>query len=242
MSTVQLTTDHETIKTWAKERNGKAAQVEGTGDGDPGVLRIEFPDAGKADSLKRIQWPSFFKKFDEQGLALLYQDQTERGEISRFCKLVYAPQGVLAMLHEEHEKVLRTLASMEDTTPNAVKTRPRLLEQLEELLIPHMAGEKKVVYKALKQAATDNEETRTVLEAREEHRLAKQELKRLAKADPETPAWGARLKVLKEVVEHHIEEEEEEMFDLARNLLGEEQLEELDQQYRKREQKALAKL
>lgn len=240
--TSQMTTDHETIKQWAKQRGGKPAEVKGVEGEHPGLLRIEFPDYDQDQDLKRIQWPSFFKKFDEQNLAMLYQDRTRRGEVSRFNKLVYAPEGVLHQLHQEHERVRKLLADMSDTTTNAKKTRPKLLGQLRELLIPHMAGEEKVVYKALKKAAEADEAMTTVLEGYEEHKLAKKALSRLEKADPESPEWDARCNVLKEVIDHHTEEEESEMFDLARNLLGRDGLDEIEDDYEQRKAKALGKL
>ncbi|RZI55160.1 MAG: hemerythrin domain-containing protein, partial [Pseudomonas sp.] len=48
--------------------------------------------------------------------------------------------------------------------------------------------------------------------------------------DPATPEFSGRVKVVKELLEHHIEEEEEEMFPQAEKLLGEKQLEELGAQ------------
>ncbi len=242
MSNVSLTTDHDTIKEWAQERNGKAAEVEGTADEGVGVLQIEFPGSNGGKKLKRIQWPSFFRKFDQKNLALLYQDRTEKGEVSRFCKIVYAPQGVLATLHLEHDQIRNVLADMAGTTTAAAKTRPRLLDKLRDLLEPHMKGEEKVVYEALRQSSEDEESLTTVLEGYEEHKAAKKALKRLIKADPETPAWTARLSVLKELIEHHIEEEENEMFDVARNLLGQEGLEQVRPEYEQRADKTRSKM
>jgi hypothetical protein len=83
------TTDHEEIRRWAQERNAKPACVKGTGGkGDAGLLRLDFPGYSGGDSLEHISWDEFFEKFDEQNLALLYQDQTSGGEKSNFNKLV----------------------------------------------------------------------------------------------------------------------------------------------------------
>jgi len=85
----KVTTDHETIKRWVEERDGRPATVARTGTAkEPGVLRIDFPGYGRAGSLQPISWDDFFKKFDEKNLAFLYQDRTAGGEISRFCKFV----------------------------------------------------------------------------------------------------------------------------------------------------------
>jgi hemerythrin-like domain-containing protein len=236
-----MTTDHETIKQWASERDGKPARVEGTEQAGPGVLQIEFQEDGSPDDLQRIQWPTFFKKFDEEQLALLYQDRTRHGQVSRFCKLVYAPMGLLRELHEQHESIRSILEDMASTTSRAEKTRPRLVEKLEQQLVPHMKAEEKVFYKQMKQAA-DEDQAPHVLEGYEEHRLTRKALKRLKKADVDDPKWEARCKVLKELIEHHIEEEESELFDLARNLLEAEGLEEIQEPYEARFDKAKEKL
>lgn len=93
MSHSKTTTDHATIRQWVEERNGQPATVEGTGDGDePGILRIDFPEGEADPQLATIEWDDFFEKFDESGLAFLYQDQTADGELSRFCKFVNKPR------------------------------------------------------------------------------------------------------------------------------------------------------
>ncbi|TWV98731.1 hypothetical protein [Chitinophaga pinensis] len=83
-----VTTDHQTIKEWVESRNGKPAQVQGTGDkNDPGILRIDFPENG-SDKLEEISWDEFFDKFDENNLAFLYQDEKADGEQSYFNKFI----------------------------------------------------------------------------------------------------------------------------------------------------------
>ncbi|WP_227374008.1 hypothetical protein [Haladaptatus halobius] len=81
------TTDHDEIRNWVEENDGQSAKVEGTGDGG-GLLRIEFPDAGNDESLEEISWDEFFETFEENDLALVYQEETEGGGESRFSKLV----------------------------------------------------------------------------------------------------------------------------------------------------------
>lgn len=81
------TVDHDEIKRWAEARDGWPATVKGTADSDEeaGVLRIAFRND---ESLEQIEWEEFFEKFDEEGLAFLYQEQTADGGLSRFFKLV----------------------------------------------------------------------------------------------------------------------------------------------------------
>lgn len=84
----KITTDHETIKKWVEERQGRPTTVRGSGgDGKAGVLRIDFP-GHKGTRLETIPWEEFFLKFDEKGLAFLYQETTSLGQPSRFCRFV----------------------------------------------------------------------------------------------------------------------------------------------------------
>jgi hypothetical protein len=87
--TSQTTTDHETIRRWAEERDGQPTAVRSTGgEKDIGILRIDFPGYSGGDKLEPISWDEFFEKFDASNLALVYQEKTKDGELSRFNKLV----------------------------------------------------------------------------------------------------------------------------------------------------------
>jgi hypothetical protein len=82
------TTDHETIREWAEKRAGVPATVRETeSDGDPGALRIDFPGGSGEESLEHISWDEWFRKFDEESLCFLYQDEKASGEDSTFFKL-----------------------------------------------------------------------------------------------------------------------------------------------------------
>jgi hypothetical protein len=83
------TTDHDEIRRWAEERDGRPASVKGTGDDDdPGILRIDFPGGAGEDSLEPMKWDEWFAKFDENGLAAILQERKADGEPSTFIKLV----------------------------------------------------------------------------------------------------------------------------------------------------------
>jgi hypothetical protein len=89
MPEAKRTTNHATIRKWVEKRGGKPACVRGTGGkGDAGVLRIDFPDYSGEETLQAIEWDEFFQKFDDEGLAFLYQDKTSGGRPSNFNKLV----------------------------------------------------------------------------------------------------------------------------------------------------------
>ena len=84
-----VSTEHEEIRKWAEDRGAKPSCVRGTGGkGDIGMLRLDFPGYSGEDTLEPIKWDEWFEKFDERGLALLYQETTASGEKSNFNKLV----------------------------------------------------------------------------------------------------------------------------------------------------------
>ena len=81
--------DHEDIRRWAEERGAVPTCVRGTGrHGETGMIRLEFPRFGEEPKLQPINWDQWFEKFDQNGLALLVQEETGRGEKSNFNKLL----------------------------------------------------------------------------------------------------------------------------------------------------------
>jgi hypothetical protein len=83
----KATQDHEVIRRWAEARGGRPATVRRTADGEPGILRINFPGYAE-QSLENISWDEWFRKFDEKDLVFLFQERTAEGDLSRFFKIV----------------------------------------------------------------------------------------------------------------------------------------------------------
>lgn len=84
----KVTTDHDFIRSWVEERGGCPAQVKRTSGRGTGIIRIDYPGFSGQQTLEKISWREFFDKFEESGLAFLYQEQTAAGRPSRFSKLV----------------------------------------------------------------------------------------------------------------------------------------------------------
>ena len=130
----------------------------------------------------------------------------------------------IELLERDHRRLEDLLKKVEETTPRAVKGRNELLDTITNELNAHELIEEKVLYPALK---SHPEAKEIVLEGYQEHHVADllvKELHGLARSDER---WGPKLKVLKENIEHHIEEEENKMFPTGRSVLSRAELEEL---------------
>jgi len=128
------------------------------------------------------------------------------------------------LLESDHRRLEDLLKKGEETTVRAVKGRKELLDTITNELNAHELIEEKVLYPALK---SHPDAKAIVLEGYQEHHVADllvKELHGLARSDER---WGPKLKVLKENIEHHIEEEEDTMFPMARSVLSRADLEEL---------------
>jgi len=134
------------------------------------------------------------------------------------------------LLKADHAKVKNILSQLSDSTERALKKRVELLGKLEMEISIHTRLEEEILYPAFK-AAGSKEQDVMYFEAKEEHRTVDSlVLPDLKLTDPGTPEFSGRVKVVKELLEHHIEEEETEMFPQAKKLLGKEKLEELGAQ------------
>ncbi|OYQ29970.1 hemerythrin [Pseudomonas mandelii] len=134
------------------------------------------------------------------------------------------------LLKADHERVKGILTQLSESTERGVKKRTELLAKLEMEIAIHTRLEEEVLYPAYKKAGGKEQDV-MYYEAKEEHRTVDSlVLPDLKVTDPSTPEFAGRVKVVKELLEHHIEEEETEMFPQAKKLLGKATLEELGAQ------------
>jgi iron-sulfur cluster repair protein YtfE (RIC family) len=116
-----------------------------------------------------------------------------------------------ALLKEQHDEVKATFKQLEKGDGRA----PFLLEKLANSLAAHMVIEQELFYPAIMNVKED-----LVLESYEEHAVARFALKRLMKTEPSDRTFKAKLTTLKELIEHHVEEEESDLFPKAEKALG----------------------
>jgi hypothetical protein len=130
----------------------------------------------------------------------------------------------MKLLEEDHRKVKKLLEEGDKTTEQATKRRTELLNELLMELRIHETIEEEIFYPALEEHAKTKE---IALEGYEEHHAVDNIAEELVALDPSDETWGAKFTVMKENIEHHIEEEEGEMFTKARQALDEEELSEI---------------
>jgi hemerythrin-like domain-containing protein len=148
----------------------------------------------------------------------------------------------IALLKQDHKLVKDLLGQLVESTTRAVKKRTDLLHDIQINLKAHTTIEEEIFYPAFKEAGKKEEE-KMYFEALEEHRAAEDlVLPDLLNTDPSTEQFSGRAKVLKELIEHHIEEEETEMFKDAKKLLSAEELKALGATMEKRKAELIAQL
>lgn len=152
------------------------------------------------------------------------------------------PKNAIDLLKEDHERVRHLMGQLGETTSRAAKTRTDLLEKIARELQVHTRIEEEIFYPAFRKAG-DSEHDEMYFEAKEEHRAVDSlVLPDLQKTDVQSDSFTGRFKVLKELVEHHIEEEEEEMFPEANKSMDDEMLLELGERMAERKKELMKEL
>lgn len=128
------------------------------------------------------------------------------------------------LLKDEHKEVAKLLEEGHETTQQAVKTRSTIFSKIKHKLDNHTTMEEKFFYPVLKKC---DETKDLILEAYEEHDEVKDMLTKIENTDPSDETWAAKFTVLKENVEHHVKEEEHELFPKAKKALSKEKIAEI---------------
>ena len=143
------------------------------------------------------------------------------------------PTKLLKKQHREVEALFKRIGKTEEAFE-----RRRLMDEISAKLTMHTKLEEEIFYPAVREVPTKKAEE-MVLEAYEEHHVVKLVLAELPRVDPEDERFEAKMTVLKEMVEHHVAEEEDEMFKLA-DKIDEDELEALGERLTEEAERAEA--
>ena len=143
----------------------------------------------------------------------------------------------IQLLKDDHDMMKEMLTELDSTTERGTKTREALFAKVREELTVHEAIEEEIFYPALKEHPKAKE---LVLEAYEEHGVVDMIMAEIEGVPFDDERWGAKFTVMKENIEHHIEEEEKEMFKQARDVFDRDELEALGERMMSRKRQLLA--
>jgi len=146
--------------------------------------------------------------------------------------------GILQDLHQDHQEVSRLIDQLLKTEEASERTA--LFKEIMSMLLAHSHAEQAVLYRKLEKS--DDEKARKfALEGDNEHQIVEQQLKQMSRARNKVgEQWTAQATVLRELVNHHVKEEESTGFTCSRREFDRETLEKLGEQFRRQKEKLLA--
>jgi len=133
----------------------------------------------------------------------------------------------IALLKKDHEKVRGLLGDLEKSSMRGGPRAAKLVSQIDKELTIHTTIEEEIFYPAFRDAVRTKEDKKMYYEAKEEHHVVKLVLPEVHEDGMALAEFAAKAKVLKELVEHHADEEEKEMFPEARKVLSRAELQDL---------------
>jgi hemerythrin-like domain-containing protein len=196
----------------------------------PAGRKTSRPAAGKTSrpAARKKTAPSGGGARKQTAGALKTAARTVRGAVSGAVAAVSSiwpgdtgPTNAITLLEEDHRRMEDLLKQGEDTGEQATAKRATLLDTITRELDLHEMIEEKIFYPALQ---AHPEARDLVLEGYQEHHVADVLVRELHECAKDDERWGAKFKVLKENLEHHIDEEEGEMFRTARRIFSQEEL------------------
>jgi hemerythrin-like domain-containing protein len=144
------------------------------------------------------------------------------------------PINAITLLKTDHQTVRALLAKLDKTTERASASREELLARIEQEIKVHTTIEEEIFYPAYREAVSKRDDTKLYQEAIEEHHVADIVLSELKASDVESEVFSAKAKLLKDLIEHHAEEEEKQMFPRANRAMEASELQELGQRMAER--------
>lgn len=144
---------------------------------------------------------------------------------------------ILNLLKEDHKEVNDLLEQMCNTTERAAKKRQQLFEQMKAALMAHSHAEDATFYQPLLKKGDDPD---MLLEAEVEHQVVERLLNDIEQTEPTDEKWLAKVTVLSELVQHHVKEEEKEIFKLARETFERDELEQMGEQFEQAKEQEMA--
>lgn len=143
---------------------------------------------------------------------------------------------IFETLKEEHDLLRNQLTKILNLPNSAKVEREECFEELKKTLNSHTLAEEEILYENMLPVEHLESEVR---EGIEEHRLSNQLLVELNNLDVTHPQWEAKVKALKDLLTHHLKEEEEELFVEGGKVFNSERQKELTAMYLQKKEQML---
>ncbi len=137
------------------------------------------------------------------------------------------------LLKKDHKEVKGILGQLKETKESAPKKREELFQKLREELVPHMKAEESTFYPPL---LAKKEAREDAMEGMEEHHVSEMVLQELETMQKGEDQWGAKMAVFKELVEHHIKDEQSKVFKSAEKALDHDEFQNIMKQFEQEKQ------
>lgn len=135
---------------------------------------------------------------------------------------------ILRIIENDHEKVLDILSEIKESTAGTANARQQHIKKLKAELLPHMNAEEELFYPFLLEVGEDKD---SVFEAIETHKVIKNLFKDIEGTNPDDERWLGKCKVLSDILDHHIEEEQDVLFEEAQDVMDENKSEEMGEKF-----------
>lgn len=155
-------------------------------------------------------------------------EQATKSVIGALTPRAEGEADILHTLQAEHDEVQELLGKLVDS--DDARQQKSLVLQIKKALIPHSKAEEAVVYDAVL-ALSDKDAKIEGSEGYLEHSLASATLQQLDRLTANTPEFKAAAKVLKELIDHHVKEEEDAIWDQVKSNFSDEQREQMNRDF-----------
>lgn len=142
-------------------------------------------------------------------------------------------------LADDHKKIKALMSEIEAASERVSRSRSdvareqvlKSLQRLKQDLLAHVKAEEDVFYESL---IDDGQTREAALDAIEIHKMSLDAILELEEAEPSDEKWLAKFRALRERLENHIEEEEKNLFRLAKKIVSRDEAEEMAEIFRER--------
>lgn len=211
----------------------READLPACADSSSGLLRYCIRYRAPRQMRQSCEWEPIRLIPEPAMHRLMFLHRVSNGKaVGMIREMLGIAEGILQDLHNDHSEIASLIERIEES--NDSSQRGMLFDEMKTKLLSHAQAEQEVLYRRLE--TSQSEASRSFAhEGTNEHELVEQQLRKISadRARMSEP-WTAELRVLHELVDHHVAEEESTGFSCARSDFDKNELEEMARQFQTR--------